>query len=320
MIPITERLICPECQAPLEKTDAGHLLCAQGHHFAIRAGVYDLLPAHMHATTEADAIYHEQVKEEWVALNQIDAHRTRYFHQQVIDFLAERATPETAILELGGGVGFDLELFLKTGAPFGAYVFSEISLGMSQAVKAHVADARITYSTIDAHRIPFAAATFDVVYMIATLHHLPDLDAAFAEMARVLKPGGHIVCGGEPSKHFFQIFNASKGVAHRLMPQKEHSAADEEAEGFTPAGLEALAGWHGMRVARCQPIKLVNGMASYGLEFAYRALRLRRRIRPPRWMDQALITLDRGLLALPLVKRLSWDYTVIFHKPGGASG
>ena len=34
----------------------------------------------------------------------------------------------------------------------------------------------------------------------AVLHHLPDLDRAFAEFHRVLRPGGRIVFAGEPSR------------------------------------------------------------------------------------------------------------------------
>lgn len=291
------------------------LACPQQHHFMIREGVFDLLPAYMPAVTKADAVYHDNIKETWVDLNQIDAHRTLFFHRQVIDFLVEQTTPRTTILELGGGVGFDLDLFLERRAPFAAYVFSEISQGMSEAVRRRVSDERITYCNIDAQCIPFAAETFDIIYMIATLHHMHDIDTAFAEMVRVLRPGGHIICGIEPSQFFFQILNAGKAIARRLMPQKTHSAADEEAEGFTPDSLAALATRHGVEMTFLQPVKLLNGAFGYGLEFIYRVLRLRHRIRVPRWVDHMLITVDRGLLSLPLVKHLSWDYTVMYHKP-----
>lgn len=42
----------------------------------------------------------------------------------------------------------------------------------------------------DAYRLPFADATFDAVICSEVLEHLPDVDAALAEIDRVLKPGG----------------------------------------------------------------------------------------------------------------------------------
>ena len=53
----------------------------------------------------------------------------------------------------------------------------------------------------DAEQIPYDDATFDVVVGHAVLHHIPDLDTAFAEILRVLKPGGRFVFAGEPTRH-----------------------------------------------------------------------------------------------------------------------
>jgi len=42
-------------------------------------------------------------------------------------------------------------------------------------------------------RLPFADATFDAVLSTNTFEHVMDLDLAFAEIARVLKPGGSLL-------------------------------------------------------------------------------------------------------------------------------
>lgn len=52
----------------------------------------------------------------------------------------------------------------------------------------------------DAERIPYEDNTFDVVVGHAVIHHIPDVEAAFAEMLRVLKPGGRFVIAGEPTR------------------------------------------------------------------------------------------------------------------------
>jgi demethylmenaquinone methyltransferase/2-methoxy-6-polyprenyl-1,4-benzoquinol methylase len=45
----------------------------------------------------------------------------------------------------------------------------------------------------DALHLPFAAATFDVVTVAFGLRNMASLEAALAEMSRVLRPGGHIL-------------------------------------------------------------------------------------------------------------------------------
>jgi SAM-dependent methyltransferase len=53
------------------------------------------------------------------------------------------------------------------------------------------ADARVVQGS--ALKIPFASETFDFVYSIGCLHHTGNLGTSFAEVRRVLKPGGTVV-------------------------------------------------------------------------------------------------------------------------------
>lgn len=61
-------------------------------------------------------------------------------------------------------------------------------------------------------RLPFADASFDLVYGRAVLHHIGDLSAACREFARVLKPGGrvvavreHVITDDADRERFFEI-------------------------------------------------------------------------------------------------------------------
>jgi ubiquinone/menaquinone biosynthesis C-methylase UbiE len=45
----------------------------------------------------------------------------------------------------------------------------------------------------DASDLPFPSGHFDIVYTNKTTHHVHDWQQAIAEMARVLKPGGHLL-------------------------------------------------------------------------------------------------------------------------------
>ena len=51
--------------------------------------------------------------------------------------------------------------------------------------------ARVDYVRVDAKTLPFRTERFDVVLSLYVLHHAQGYRAALAEMARVLKPGGH---------------------------------------------------------------------------------------------------------------------------------
>ena len=53
----------------------------------------------------------------------------------------------------------------------------------------------------EAEELPFEDESFDLVFGHAVLHHIPDLDKAFAEFRRVLRPGGAIAFAGEPSRY-----------------------------------------------------------------------------------------------------------------------
>jgi SAM-dependent methyltransferase len=55
-------------------------------------------------------------------------------------------------------------------------------------------------SVSDVRAIPFQSASFDAIYSMGTIEHFAETEAAIAEMARVLKPGGRAIIG-VPNRH-----------------------------------------------------------------------------------------------------------------------
>jgi SAM-dependent methyltransferase len=53
----------------------------------------------------------------------------------------------------------------------------------------------------EAVKLPFADGSIDLAVMVRVLHHLPDPDNELAELARVLRPGGHAVIESANSAH-----------------------------------------------------------------------------------------------------------------------
>jgi SAM-dependent methyltransferase len=104
-------------------------------------------------------------------------------------------------LEIGAGTGYFTLNLLRAGKVQDA-TCSDISPGMVAALQRNAQQLGVEVKTAcaDAEALPFGPASFDVVLGHAVLHHLPDLERAFAEFHRVLKPGGRIAFAGEPSQ------------------------------------------------------------------------------------------------------------------------
>lgn len=92
-------------------------------------------------------------------------------------------------LDIGCGGGLLAEEFARLGCDVIGVDPSNSSLDTAHA---HAAQSglEITYQQAAGESLPFAGATFDIVYCCDVLEHVTDLDRVIAETARVLRPGG----------------------------------------------------------------------------------------------------------------------------------
>lgn len=107
-------------------------------------------------------------------------------------FLAERANGRQ-VLEYGCGPG-SLAFFLAhRGAQVTGIDISSVAIDQSRAraEEEGVSD-RARFEVMDAEDLDVAPASFDLVCGTGILHHL-DLERAFAELGRVLKPEGEAI-------------------------------------------------------------------------------------------------------------------------------
>ncbi len=310
------KFVCRQCGSLLVRNGDGSLLCCNGHGVNGKDGVYDFLDERMHDITKKDAVYHESVKEAWIDINQLNTLRNRHYHERIIQWIKHESNKNSILVELGGGVGYDLELLLNSGLVFEEYVFSEISQDLAVYVKNRMGmlGEGVTYCAIDANHLPFADGEVSLIFMVATLHHLPDLNDALAEMNRVLREGGSILFGIEPNRRMIRFLNLLKKPFRRMLASKSHSAADEEAEGVSWQDFHDMAARLDLKVIDVQPVWFTCGFLHYGLEMLYRLLRMDKRICLPISMEKACIDVDEFLFRWKLFREYAWHYTAILRK------
>jgi ubiquinone/menaquinone biosynthesis C-methylase UbiE len=122
-------------------------------------------------------------------------------------------------LEIGAGTGYFGLNMVRAGA-LDAYTASDISPGMLGVLSktADVLGIDAETACTEASELPFDDESFDIVFGHAVLHHLPDLDGAFREFLRVLRPGGVVAFCGEPSHYGDRLAELPKRAAYRLSP------------------------------------------------------------------------------------------------------
>src|SRR3954470_19798592 len=144
-------------------------------------------------------------------------------HRQVLGkvskLLGPRPGPYARSLEIGSGTGYFSLNLLQTGV-VGRATCTDISPGMLARLQRNAAALELDVETAacDAAELPFDDESFDLVLGHAVLHHLPDLERAFAEFHRVLKPGGTLFFAGEPSRTGDRLAALPKRAALRAAP------------------------------------------------------------------------------------------------------
>jgi ubiquinone/menaquinone biosynthesis C-methylase UbiE len=122
-------------------------------------------------------------------------------------------------LEIGAGTGYFSLNLLQAGV-VGEATCTDISPGMVSALGENAQRLGLAVRTAraDAESLPFGDESFDLVLGHAVLHHLPDLERAFSELHRVLRPGGRIAFAGEPSRFGDRLASIPKRGASALAP------------------------------------------------------------------------------------------------------
>jgi SAM-dependent methyltransferase len=116
-----------------------------------------------------------------------------------IAFTAVAEFSPRRVLEAGCGEG---ELSERIQKELDAEVVAvDQSERMVELARARGVDARVG----DVQDLPFADGSFDVAIAAWMLYHVPDLDLALSELARVLRPGGRLVAATNAADHLREM-------------------------------------------------------------------------------------------------------------------
>jgi SAM-dependent methyltransferase len=247
-------------------------------------------------------------------------------------------------LEIGAGTGYFSLNLLRSGVVREA-VATDISPGMLRRLERSAEELGLALETAacEATELPFDDDSFDLVFGHAVLHHLPDLDRAFREFRRVLRPGGVVAFCGEPSFYGDRIAAWPKRGANAIAPlwRTLVGAAPRPANGngngncrwseedqleqvvdvhaFTPsalAGHARAAGFDGVRVSGEELAASLFGWANRTLEASADPLEV-----PWAWRVYAyrgyllLQRLDRSLLEPRLPAALFYNLLISARSP-----
>lgn len=145
-------------------------------------------------------------------------------------WLRPAVAPGGSVLDVGGGTGV---LATRLASALGARA---TVLDPTPEMLRYVRETdRVSAVLGEAQAMPFAENTFDALVVTDALHHMRDQAAAFAEFARVVRPGGLVLIldhDREGPGTWFAAFG------ERLL--------GEPASFLTPAELVELAAKHGI--------------------------------------------------------------------------
>jgi ubiquinone/menaquinone biosynthesis C-methylase UbiE len=126
--------------------------------------------------------------------------QTMQIHDPLATDVVDEADVYTALLpldgarviELGCGAAAHTRAIAGTGRPASVLACEVDAIQHRKNLEADDVPATVTFARAGAEAIPAADNSADVVMMFKSLHHVPvaAMDAAMAEIARVLRPGG----------------------------------------------------------------------------------------------------------------------------------
>ena len=170
------------------------------------------------------------------------------YHRMLDDLeveIVERYAAGKQVLEVGCGTGLILDRVAR-------FASEAQGIDLSAGMLARAAARGLGVSQASATALPLAAESVDVAYSFKVLAHIPDIAGAMREMARVVRPGGHVIAEFYNARSIRRLVKAMKPptrVSETTHDEHVFTRYDDAAaiKSYLPAQLEWVA-TRGIRV------------------------------------------------------------------------
>lgn len=199
----------------------------------------------------------------------------------VLEYLAP--VENKRVLEIACGRGGFVEKLASKGAIVFGSDFSASALRIAQR-KASAPEKngfRIALTQADAHHLPYATASFDIVISCETIEHLLDPRAALAEMARVCKTSGLLYLTTPNYANLMGLYVLYAGLRHRKAQRDTDQPLDRRYLFFQVRRFLRQAGWRIVRSdGTVHQFPVVPGRSPVRARFFEASRRIRRWLSP----------------------------------------
>lgn len=211
-------LCCPRTGESLRQT---------GQHLENESGTYSYRISESGIPLFADEFCSREASIQQVHYDQVAeayAANLEYPHTQEYMAYLDRVLRE----EIDGTtLGVCAEVCCGTGEAFALFedrittgIGVDVSASMLVKAQQAFADSPLTFVQGDATLLPLVDSVFDTVVMLGGIHHVPDREALFRQVFRILKPGG-VFYWREPVSDFW-LWKFLRSIVYRLSPMLNH--------------------------------------------------------------------------------------------------
>ena len=144
-------------------------------------------------------------------------------NEHSFDLLLDVLEPGMRVLEVGAAKCWGAQHVIPRGCTYVATdILADPNIGLGRGAFYEERVGPFLRVQADGESLPFADASFDVTYCVATLHHALDLGAMVRELARVTRRGGRVLALNEGTRAVWRSGDAPDQEEERGYGINEH--------------------------------------------------------------------------------------------------